>query len=407
MKGFSDMKNKSVLMCLLMMILPHISFADNRVPMKLWDVNINRSYWRSHPEVKHESVQYNPWENMLDGLEETQADVVGIRFLNHELIPLIEKDALEDLSDSRVISEAVDRMMPWIKEFVVTADGRIAAFPTLAYVRPIYWYQDAWDAAELRSEDVPRSYAGLLDFLDAWIKRIERTPEKNVCVSQLVRFNTGIEKLNYAAWLMEILLFSHEMQQRYAGEEVTFNTQEFITLAQRTREIGLALYEAEPRQAKRQEMMQLFQSDLQGGEHANNGRPYGMSHTIPLRITDEQPELSYACVEAVFVRKGSAWSQEGIQMIEDMASNVHWTRGLALYSNFEAGDYPFDSGRMDYVDEGWLRDYRDYEGAFVAYPSVFNQKKNASSDKEALVLKFLKGDISAEEYAQRLDECFK
>ena len=400
-------KHVIIWLILLMLFLSQTAFADDGASMKLWDVNINRSYWRSHPEVKHESVQHNPWGNMLDGLEETQADVVGIRFLNHELIPLIEKDALEDLSDSRVISEAVDRMMPWIKEFVVTADGRIAAFPTLAYVRPIYWYQDAWDAAELRSEDVPRSYTGLLDFLDAWIKRIERTPEKNVCVSRLVRFNTGIEKLNYAAWLMEILLFSHEMQQRYAGEEVTFNTQEFITLAQRTREIGLALYEAEPRQTKRQEMMQLFQSDLQGGEHANNGRPYGMSHTIPLRITDEQPELSYVCVEAVFIRKGSAWLQEGIQMIEDMGSNVHWTRGLALYSDFKVGDYPFDSGRMGYVDEGWLRDYRDYEGTFVAYPSVFNQKKNASSDKEALVLKFLKGDISAEEYAQRLDECFK
>ena len=398
-------KHVIIWLILLMLFLSQMAFADDGASMKLWDVNINRSYWRSHPEVKHESVQYNPWGNMLDGLEETQADVVGIRFLNHELIPLIEKDALEDLSDSAVISKAVDCMMPWIKKLVVTADGRIAAFPTLAYVRPIYWYQDAWDAAGLQPEDVPRSYTGLLDFLDAWIKRIERTPEKNVCVSRLVRFNTGIEKLNYAAWLMEILLFSHEMQQRYAGEEVTFNTQEFITLAQRTREIGLALYEAEPRQTKRQEMMQLLQSDLQGGEHANNGRPYGMSHTIPLRITDEQPELSYVCVEAVFIRKGSPCSQEGIQMIEDMASNVHWTKGLALYSDFEAGDYPFDSGRMGYVDERWLRDYRDYEGAFVAYPSVFNQKKNASSDKEALVLKFLKKDISAEELAQKLDEC--
>ena len=206
---------------------------------------------------------------------------------------------------------------------------------------------------------------------------------------------------------MEILFFSLEMQQQYAGEEAAFNTQEFITLAQRTREIGLALYEAEPRQAKRQEMTQLFQSDLQGGEHANNGRPYGMSHTIPQRITDEQPELSDVCVEAVFVRKGSAWLQEGNQMIEDMASNVHWTKGLALYSDFEAGDYLFDGGRMGYGDEEWLRDYRDYEGVFVAYSFVFNQKRNASSDKEAQVMKFLKGDISAEEYAQRLDECFR
>lgn len=403
------MKCKKMMMCLILftLLLLSTAFADVSTSMKLWDVNINSSYWRSHPEIKHERVAYDPWGNLLDGLQQTQADVVGIRFSNYELLHLIEADALEDLSGSLVISAAVERMMPWIQGLVVTADGKIAAFPTLAYVRPIYWYQDAWDEAGLRMEDVPRSYTGLLDFLDAWITRIERTPEKKVCVSRLVRFNTGVEKLNYAAWLMEMLLFSHEMQQRHAGEAITFNTQAFIVLAQRTRETGLALYEAEPRQAKRQEMMHLFQSDLLGGEHANNGRSYGMSHTIPLRLTDEQPELSYVSVEAVFIRKNSAWAQEGIRMIEELASNVHWTRGLALYSDFAAGDYSFDSGRVGHVDEGWLSDYRDYEGVFVAYPSVFNQNRNASTNKEALVLKFLKGEIAADTLAQKLDECFK
>lgn len=401
------MKYKSVLICLILftLFLSRIASADDEVSMKLWNVNVSRSYWHSHPQIKHESVQYDPWGSILDGLKETQADVVGIQFSDHALMPLIEEDVLEDLSVSPVISDAVDRMMPWIRALVATPDGRIVAFPTRVYVRPIYWYQEAWDAAGLRQEDIPHSYTGLLDFLEEWIKQIQRTPNKNVCVSRLVRLNTGVEKLNYAAWLMEILLFSHEMQRRYAGEEITFNTQEFIALAERTREIGLALYESEPRQAKRQNMMQLFQSDLQGGEHANDGRPYGMSHTIPLRITEDQPELSYACIEAVFIRKGSARAQEAIQIIENMVDNGHWTGRLALYSDFEAGDYSFDSGSVGHVDEGWLKDYRDYEGIFVAYPSVFNQKRNASSNKEALVLKFLKGDISSEELALKLDEC--
>lgn len=403
------MKRRRMILCriLLTLILLPTAFAEDSAPMKLWDVNINGSYWREHPEIKHKSVAYDPWGSLLDGLQQTQADVAGIRFSGHELNPLIEADALEDLSSSPAISAAVNRMTPWIRRLVVTDDGKIVAFPTLAYVRPIYWYQDAWDAAGLRAEDVPRSYTGLLDFLDAWITRIEKAPEKKVCVSRLVRFNTGVEKLNYAAWLMEMLLFSHEMQQRYVGEAVSFNTQAFIALAQRTRETGLALYAAEPRQAKRQNMMQLFQSDLLGGEHANDGRPYGMSHTIPLRLTDEQPELGYIAIEAVLVRKGSAWAQEGIRMIEDMASGVHWTRGLALYSDFEAGDYLFDSGRTGHVDAGWMKDYRDYEGVFVAYPSIFNQGRNATTNKEALVMKFLKGNLSAQELAQKLDECVK
>ena len=93
-------------------------------------------------------------------------------------------------------------------------------------------------------------------------------------------------------------------------------------------------------------------------------------------------------------------------MLEQLLQTRHWQHDHILYMDFTPGDYPYEGGRTGHVDEGWLADYRGYDGAFVAYPLSFNESRDgeALSGKEKLMLRFFAGQITAEDFAQKLDE---
>lgn len=389
------------ILLVIMLLLTRVTLAE---PLKLWESNVTNAFWRDHPDIPHEDVWHDPNKDELAQFMALQPDVTTLNLSNSDFQAYMDADVLADLSGNAAIVEAVSRMPAWIQKCVTTADGRILALPTKVYIRPFYWYQDAWDAAGLTEADVPQSYTELLDFLDRWILRIRQQSEKNICVSRLVRWNSETEKSNYTYWLIRLLLLTHEMQQRYAGQDVSFYTPDFIVLAHRAREIGLALYEAEPRQAARQHMLQLFQSDISGGEHANGGRPYGLSHTVPLRLTRDQPALTSVDLTVSFVRKGSFWAQEGERILEHLLHQPSWFAQYALWADFEAGDYRFDNGTSAHVDAGWLADYHGYEGDFVYSPISYRRSLDSLNAQEALMSKFFKGSITAEEFAKGLDD---
>ena len=371
--------------------------AENRGSIRLIDIG-QGDYWKQNGIAKKD-VSYDPWGDSLQLLQgDDAADLMVLRTYNDDFSAFADAGLLADLSQSEVIREAVSRMAPAMQALITTDDGKILAVPHSHHERPFYWLEDAWNAAGLTAADVPQSYTGLLDFLDMWLARIEKTPEKDVCVSGLFYWNTGKEEYNYCWWLMETLLMSWEMQQRYAGEPVHFDTDEFAALAERTRKISLALYKAEPRQKKREKMLELFQNDIQGGKHANNSRDYGFSHTVPLRITDDQPELMSVSCDLYVVREGSPWLDEAIGFLENELQNADWRRAYSLYTDFEAGVYDGYT-----ITQGWLDDCRSYEGQRVYYPISFHGPRGALNGKESLMMKFFEGKISAKEMAEGFD----
>lgn len=386
---------------LLLALLVGISSHAGAESMKLWDVNADAAFWREHPHIRHEEIHLDPWMEKLAGMEQTQADVVLLRSSNDEWRPLRSLGATEDLSASSQIVQAVGQLPDWLKKLVADENGRIAALPVRAYPRPFYWYEDAWKQAGFTETEVPESFVELLDFLDCWAERKEK---KGVCASRLLRWNTGTESDNYAYWLMEFLLLSHELQQRYAQETVCFSTPAFVALAERVRQTGQALYASEPRQNKRSQMLQLFQSDIRGGEHANNGRSDGLSHAIPFRLANNQPALMYANVELVFLRRGTPWKKEGIELLEHLLQRRSWVERYTLDASFEAGDYPLGNGRTLHVDSEWLEDYYRYPGVIVCDALSFRKQRNGETGKEKLMMQFFGEKLTAEEFARGLDE---
>lgn len=396
---------KRVLALLLgIFLLGSSACASEETVLKLWDVDLSAAtaFKLEHPDIGYELLWYDPSVGTLTEMQRLQPDVAVLRLYNDDLQSFLDADMMADLSQSEAVVQAVSRMPDWLQQLVTTEDGQILALPTKALIRPFYWYQDAWDAAGLTPEDVPQSYAELLDFLERWLERIQKAPEKNICVSRLVRWRREEERYNYCFWLMDMLITCHEMQQRHAGLPVDFSTPEFIALAERTRSIALSLYEAEPREAKREKMLQLFQNDLHGGEHANGGRAYGLSHSIPLRIHRTQPALTNVNLEIAFIRKGSPHLQDGLRMLEHLQQKQSWFFTYALYQDFQPGDYAYEAGRTGHIDAGWLKDYHSYEGTFLSFPSIFRQVWDGDTHKEKVLMSFFEGKITAEEMAQKL-----
>lgn len=394
---------RKVFVCLLALCLmvPSAFAQEARQTMRVWDLS-ESAFWREHPEVDKTNAWYDWHIGLMDRLAaDDAADLFIVRTYNDDFAAIRDAGMLADLSDSEAIRDAVSRMRPETQQLVTTQDGQILGLPVSQLVRPFYWYQDAWDEAGLTADDVPHSYTELLDFLDAWAARVAVHPEKNVCVNRMLRFGSGKEKYHYTNWLMRTLIIDWVMQKQYAGKPADFTTPEFIALAEKTRDVGLKLYEAEPREKERSNMLQLFQNDMDGGEHANDGRDYGLSHIIPYRIVSDQPVLMKADADVVCVRKDSPWLTEALDFITQYKDEQPFYCRYALYTDFEPGEYPYeDGGGSAVISAGWLEDYRAYEGTLV-YPHCTWMM---GTEFEELLNPFFRNKLTAEELAKGMDK---
>lgn len=228
------------------------------------------------------------------------------------------------------------------------------------------------------------------------MERIQEKPEKNICVAD----TKGTEKNGYVRWLLDMLINTWEMQQYDAGETLNFNTPEFVALLNRTQDIGMRLYEAEPGEKKRQNMLQLFEN-YSGGERYNAGRDYGLSHTIPFRITRDQPELMRGKAGISVVRADSPWLNEIIGRMEyvlkDRALNG---RGNAdLLTDVKPRTYnPEDAASPNTVTAGYLTDLDNYTGTVCFAPMrTFDMY-------EGTLVKFWTGQLPAEKLAAQISE---
>lgn len=295
---------------------------------------------------------------------------------------------------SAIIRDAVSRMRPETQRLLTTEDGKILGLPNAHMLRPLYWDQEAWDVAGLTTEAVPQSFTQLLDFLDVWIERTEASSKKNVCVIAFPDNSAIDESDRDAAWLVSLLLTTWETQKRYTGDDITFNTSEFIALANRAREVGQKLYQSEPPLKKRPKLLQLFCDEtIEPGDYAFGGRDYGLSHTIPLRITADQPALLRADAVIQCIHANSKWLDTAKAFIEDEMNAVHWTLRYSMDMDFLPGKY--DGGS---VSAGWMADLVAYDGTIVYLVNGYDAQKE---QYESL---FVKGEITAQQLAEGLDK---
>lgn len=384
------------ILCLLLLccMLPMPALGDQ---LRLFEVDGNR-FFRERG-IQTRDVCADPWNTDWDGLMQDQAapDLLSLR--PDDAARLTQKGYLADLSGSETIANHISRMVPWAQQAVTNGQGYIFAVPQYHYVNCFFWNADAFSAAGLTQEDVPQSYTQLLDFLEAWCARLETQGAQPACITRMVRWNTGTEAYNYCYWLLETLLTCWEAQQTCAGQQVRFDHPEFIALAERSRAVAMQLYRLEPRERKRQNLPELFTNNIRGGKFSEYyNRETFLSQTMPLRITDDQPEVVRASMKVWAVRAGSAYQDEATAYIEDRLTSLT-TGSPMLYA-----DHPGGVKEDSVISQSWLDDYHAYTGKVLYLRSVFDQTRDAETHKEACMMQFFQGRLSAGELAQKLDE---
>lgn len=383
------------LLCLLLVccLLPLPALGDT---MRLLDVD---GAALRRKGIATEDVEYIWWDRDLPGLMESDSapDLMSLR--PDEAARLAEMGCLADLGQSEVVMAHTARMVPWAQQAVTDDAGRIVAVPQYQWINPFLWNEEAFAAAGLTVEDAPESFTALLDFVENWCDRLETEGAQPVCIARLTRWNTGTEKYNYCYWLMETLLACWEMQQTHAGQAVQFHQPQFVELAERARQAAGRLYQLEPRQKKRQSMPELFSNLLSGGQSVEYyGRDAFLSQSMPMRLTEDQPRIVKGSMLLWCVRTDSPWQQEAMGYIEDRL-NARDTGSPMLYMDHPAGE------KKDYtLRQSWLDDYHAYDGEVLYLRSVFSQGRTTETDKEAVLMQFFRGDISADALAERLDE---
>lgn len=369
---------------------------DTRPPLRLGGVGFGTDYWDDHG-ILTESPYYG-WDDYMTIVKSDNApDLYGFRTGTDDFLAAKNAGLLKDLSGSSIIRAWTNRLRPDIKSLVTTGDGKIIGLAEFVVLLPVYWRQDAWDAAGLTKEDVPKSYTELLDFLEKWMKRIGEKPEKNICVADTLHFGKDAKNC-YVRWLLDILINTWEMQQYYAGETLNFNTPEFVALLKRTQDIGTRLYEAESSEKKSQDTLKLFEN-YDGGERYNAGRDYGLSHTVPFRITNDQPELMRGIADISAVRADSRWLNEIIGRLENglEGRGLNGAGDAELLKDVVPRTYdPKDLSSPATVTAGYLKDLDSYTGTVCFAPlRTFNMYENA-------LVKFWTGQLPAEELASQI-----
>lgn len=174
-----------------------------------------------------------------------------------------------------------------------------------------------------------------------------------------------------------------------------------MALLERTRSVGRRLDEAELGKTKKNDMMALFEN-YSGGERYNAGRDYGLSHTLPFRITGDQPGLMRGIAMIHVVRANSPWLNELIRYMEyDLTEGSFRSGGGNADMLADVQPRTSDPNASDSrytVTAGYLADLERYTGT-VCYAPM-----RTLDMYEGALTAFLADRLTAEELAVRMSE---
>ena len=302
-----------------------------------------------HPELQctwSEQDYHNDYElssALLTG--EFDSDVYNLDSIFFDCKQFMKKGYCVDLSESEIIREEIAKMHPSIAAQVMQ-DDKIYAIPFFLSFDFRIVDAEGWTAAGFSEADVPTSFPEFLDFLSAWVDRIENNPEPNISINN--RWDeTLYNEYSYTGWLTNMLMENYIMQLQFAGQPLRFNNDELISLLNRVQEVGAAIYRSEPITKGR---MQLF------SEVASNRWPDTMDDGIVfLRINDTQPQLIKSYMSMYAIYPGTAHEDLAMALMEHLVTNIPESDSALIYCDAEPVPNPNYESELARVTENIAR----------------------------------------------------
>ena len=363
-----------------------------------------------HPDIKYENLYdtADSWRTgeahtgrVLDALQSGDGpDLLMLESSLCDFEKVLKSGLVEDLSGHQGIRAALSQMYEPFQSFVTGENGGMYGVLYGVNGLGMHVIPAAWEAAGLNAADAPQSYEELLDFAGRWAERVEAGEVGNIRLNALRSCGYLMDDQRYTLWLTDLLLDSWIMRHQAAGEALVFNTPEFIALAERARETGRALAEAEEKPAA--DSLSLYDELFNGG--TGYGGPEDLyTNAFPMRLTADESARIKAYGFLFVVRKESPYADIAMEFI---ASQTHKTgegrRNSRLYKDIPDGQYTPPEGMDGYVlTREWQEHYRPEWLYFCTNPI---HTTDAYSKQEKLRSQFALGELTAEAFAAGLDE---
>ena len=169
----------------------------------------------------------------------------------------------------------------------------------------MFWVPDAWEASPFKEVPPPQSYSELLDFLEIYLS----TPHDGFCF-----YCDALGENHPEQDWIDRLLTCWTIQKRSAGEEVCLIDPEFVSLAERTRDLAVKLAKEEPNK-KKQKGRQLFTWHYYG--NTENGKDtFSWKNMIPWRITSDQEPLVNFTLHIISIHSKSPLSNQASELLD-------------------------------------------------------------------------------------------
>ena len=391
--------------------------------------------------MKWSDVIYNPPALLTSALISGQFDcdlfVEGTDAINWK--DLMKKGYCLDLSGSSVLTKAVNRMHPQIAAEAYY-NGRLYAVPMR--INFIYWKvaEETWDALGYALSDVPNTFSDFLVFLSSWCDRLEQDPDLDVGIIggwDGSKYNSG----SYTQWLTELLIDEYIMQMQYAGEELSFASDELAVYLDQITELGKRIYRLEPKGCT----SCLFEYMAYGAW------PEQYDAIVFFRLNEQQPRLIRSTLYMWAINPSSSDPDKCVELLEKVVSGEdlsdsaaelflyrdavlkenpeykkqkeYWTQQKEDVENVLQSNALSPESRLDFEEklnrydaalalvesQRWLlteEQLRDYQNAaemlYFPAPSVFELSSEGYDTLDEKISRFGSGKLSAEQLLESL-----
>lgn len=341
----------------------------------------------------------NSTQEAIQMLESADApDLMMVQSRSVDIYALLQSGLLEDLSGHEEIQLGLAQMYQPFRDLVTSADGSVYGVPYAMQSRAMHALPQSWSTAGLDIEDAPESFEELLAFAQRWTALVEEGAAGDVRL-----YTSGeylMDERHYTLWLTDLLVRCWAIRQQAAGEAVSFDDPAFVSLANRARDAGRALAEAEEKLGAAS--LSLYDAGLNAG--VGYGDDALDDYAFPMRLDADESFRVHGSCWLFVVRKGSDYAQVCMDFLGSM---VHRTdpvaqRNVKLYADIPAQQFTGPEGEAGYVlTSAWVKSYRPERLFFLCDPF---HTTAAYSSWEQLTLRFADGEIMAQELASGLEQ---
>ena len=341
----------------------------------------------------------NSTQEAIQMLESADApDLMMVQSRSVDIYALLQSGLLEDLSGHEEIQLGLAQMYQPFRDLVTSADGSVYGVPYAMQSRAMHALPQSWSTAGLDIEDAPESFEELLAFAQRWTALVEEGAAGDVRL-----YTSGeylMDERHYTLWLTDLLVRCWAIRQQAAGEAVSFDDPAFVSLANRARDAGRALAEAEEKLGAAS--LSLYDAGLNAG--VGYGDDALDDYAFPMRLDADESFRVHGSCWLFVVRKGSDYAQVCMDFLGSM---VHRTdpvaqRNVKLYADIPAQQFTGPEGEAGYVlTSAWVKSYRPERLFFLCDPF---HTTAAYISWEQLTLRFADGEITAQELASGLEQ---